>query len=573
MIEQNAWYPVARLEELAPRHVFHTALQGYEVAIWRSDDDEVNVWENRCPHRSVRLTLGINTGQRLRCQYHGWQYRSGDGRCTDIPATQDRSAPARLCTRSFPVRQVDGLVWTRFDSPLLGDEPSALSSALRVSLRSRTIHADPERVMAALSDYAALDPSHAADSVILERQNTQLEVRWQGEQAHHVGFWLQPVSEGKTVVHAACAENARGIAGLRRWHDALLGRLVRRVESAKSAAAEQNTQPQHSSHLIPLKVLPGLPMARPGLIHATVHAIHPVAEDILAFELLPEQPLNFEPGAHIDVHTPAGLVRQYSLINAPDERDHLLIAVKRDPASRGGSRTMHENVAVGDQLTISLAKNHFPLRADKPALLIAGGIGITPILAMGARLQQAGTPYTLHYFARNQNQVAFTERLKALEGTRFHLGLDPQQTRLRLESALRETLDGSHLYVCGPEPLIELARQLAAEQQIDEDRIHFELFANQMTQTDQQPFQVRLGRSGEEFEVPAGVTLAEALLLRGIDLETSCEQGVCGTCRVGVTDGEPDHRDLYLSDKERLSGSCILPCVSRSRSDLLVLDL
>lgn len=565
MIEQNAWYPVARLEDLVPRHVFHTALQGYEVAIWRSDDDQVNVWENRCPHRSVRLSLGVNTGERLRCQYHGWQYRSGDGRCTEIPATQDVAPPVRLCARSFPVRQVDGLVWTRLNEPALGDEPSRLSSTLTVSLRSRSLRSDLEQVAAALADYPALDQNCKIDSVNFRRQAMQLEVRWHGEWHNHVGFWLQPVAEGKTVVHAACAADARDVASLRRWHDAMLDRVARSLEQA--------SHDQGVSLINLSRILPGAPMARPGLLQAEVRAIDAVAEGILSFELLPEQPLNFEPGAHIDVHTPSGLVRQYSLINAPNERGHLMIGVKRDPVSRGGSRTMHESVKVGDRLLISQAKNHFPLRTDKPAVLLAGGIGITPILAMGAYLQQAGTPYTLHYFARGQRHVAFAERLQALDGARMHLGLNPEQTRISLEKALREALDGSHLYVCGPEPLIKLTQQLATEQGIAEERVHFELFANQSIVADRHPFHVRLERSGEEFEVPAEVTLAEALLLRGIDLETSCEQGVCGTCRVGVSGGEPDHRDLYLSEEERSSGRCLLPCVSRSRSELLVLDL
>jgi ferredoxin-NADP reductase len=273
------------------------------------------------------------------------------------------------------------------------------------------------------------------------------------------------------------------------------------------------------------------------------------------------------------VHTPSGFKRQYSLVNTPEERNHLLIGVKLEPASRGGSRSIHDEVVIGQTLRISPPRNNFRLQPQGAAVLIAGGIGITPLLAMGATLQAQARHYELHYFVRSEAHVAFPERLHLLRHNCIHTGLAPEQTRDRLRIILQKVDAITHLYVCGPKPLIDLVIDLAAHAGIGEERVHYELFTNQTAPDPGRPFRVRLQRSGEEFEVPSTVSLAEALKARGIAIDTSCEQGVCGTCRTAVVDGTPEHRDLFLSREERSRNDCLMPCVSRSNSDLLVLDL
>jgi ferredoxin len=179
----------------------------------------------------------------------------------------------------------------------------------------------------------------------------------------------------------------------------------------------------------------------------------------------------------------------------------------------------------------------------------------------------------LHYFARGAAHLAFAERLDRLDAVERHLGLAPAQTRLALTNLLTTLPTGHDVYICGPRALIDCALEVAESAGIDASRVHVERFANEVDTSHDKPFRVRLARSGGELTVPAGVSLAAMLHAHGAAVETSCEQGVCGTCRVGVLDGEPEHRDVYLSDTEKAAGRCMMACVSRSASALLVLDL
>lgn len=568
MNKENSWYPVARADDLPMRHVFQGLLHGVELALWRADDGRVNAWENRCPHRSVRFSLGVNTGERLRCQYHGWQYRTGDGRCTFIPATSETTPPASLCARTFAAAEAYGYLWVNLAVDSASFTPP---EPLPLALRSLTFDAGLDEVANELARYVDGDDDAVQGSSTLIRHGNQINLSWQtGAGSRHVQFWLQPADEAKTIVHGSVTLEGMQEREALRWHNRLLTALRRHVEAASSST--RPTRLESRPRVIP--IVSRTETSGRALVTTSVAECWTTADEIAAFKLaLPEgERFEFEAGAHIDVHTPAGLVRQYSLANSPLERDHLVIGVKLEPASRGGSRSMHASLKVGDSLTVSVPKNHFSLVPGVGGVLIAGGIGITPILAMGAALQGSGRSYTLHYFTRSKAHVAFADRLGQLSGLQLYTGLAVDETRAAVDAALHEA-GGRHVYVCGPRPLIDLVRERAAANGLADADVHFELFANEVSHSDDKPFRVRLQNSGAELVVPAGVSLAEALKAHGVGVDTSCEQGVCGTCRTGVIDGEPEHRDVYLTDAEKQSRHCLMPCVSRSRSELLVLDL
>lgn len=583
---ENLWYAVARADDLPPRHIFHGQLHGVELALWRADDDRVNAWENRCPHRSVRFTLGVNTGERLRCQYHGWQYRSGDGRCAIIPASSQIAPPAGLCARPFAIEEAHGYIWVNLsdDPAYTAAIPEPEFAPLAVALRSLTINASLDAVAAALPHYADYDETATAGRRTCRQSGDGIDLSWGAASGEsQVRFWLQPASQTRTIVHGSANLAGMSDAQVLRLHNRWLNALRRRLESHETAGpiptlAEPASASAPASRVIPIvPIMPFRSAAQSGKtwFQATVTERWTTAEDIVAFRLaLPDGAhVEFNAGAHIDVQTPAGLVRQYSLVNAPDERDQLVIGVKREAASRGGSRSLHDSLRIGDALTVSAPKDHFKLVPGEGGVLIAGGIGITPILAMGLALHHAGLPYRLHYLARSAAHVAFEDRLGKLSGLQLHTGLTADGSREAVDEALHKAPPASHVYVCGPRPLVDLVRERAAAIGMAEAHVHAELFANEVSHDTDQPFRVRLQRSGVEFVVPVGVSLADALKARDIAIDTSCEQGVCGTCRIAVVDGEPEHRDVYLTDDEKQSRRCLMPCVSRSRSNLMVLDL
>ena len=302
-----------------------------------------------------------------------------------------------------------------------------------------------------------------------------------------------------------------------------------------------------------------------------------VAEGIMAFELRPIRGLlpTFQPGAHIDVHLPNGHLRQYSIINGPGETDSYVIGVKREVASRGGSHWMHETLREGDVLAISEPRNNFPLRRDAiRTLFIAGGIGITPLLAMAQTLHHSGLPYELHYFAQSAAQMAFAERLAALgDSVQPHLGLAPPETAATISELLAGYRPGFQVYLCGPGPMLEVARNMAAAQGWPDVAVHFEYFKNTNPLDDSSSFEIALARSCLTLQVPSGRTILDVLRENGVDMPSSCEQGACGTCLATVIEGAPDHQDVYLNDTEKRSGTKILTCVSRSKSPRLVLDI
>jgi vanillate monooxygenase ferredoxin subunit len=317
------------------------------------------------------------------------------------------------------------------------------------------------------------------------------------------------------------------------------------------------------------------------LLQVKVAARMPLAEGIAAYALAPLDGSvlpGFEAGAHIDVHVPGGFIRQYSLYELPGEHRQYRISVLRDPQSRGGSASLLETVQEGDTLTISAPRNHFALQPRAGhSLLFAGGIGITPILCMAQQLACDGREFALHYCGRSLAKMAFVDRLRDApyaQRVRVHVDDGAPAQQLDARVAIGTPAADRHLYVCGPTGFIDWVLKTAERLGWPKDQVHLEYFgaAPQDTAGDR-AFQVKIASSGETYEVGATETVVQALQKHGIEILTSCEQGVCGTCITRVLQGECDHRDLYFTDEEKAQNDQFTPCCSRAKSAVLVLDL
>jgi len=314
-----------------------------------------------------------------------------------------------------------------------------------------------------------------------------------------------------------------------------------------------------------------------ALIPVRVLARAAAAQDVCALTLVAADggalPA-FTAGAHVDVHLPGGLVRQYSLSNDPAETHRYVLGVLLAAASRGGSRAVHEQLAPGQTLWIGAPRNHFPLvPSARRSLLVAGGIGITPLLAMARQLAGTGADFALHYATRGVGRTAFRAEIEASAwagAAHFHVGPDRMDVRGLLAAQDTDT----HVYVCGPKRLIDAVTESAQALGWAGDRVHREFFAGHEAPPAGQdrPFELEL-RSGRVIPVAVGQSAAQALIEAGVPLLTSCEQGVCGTCLTRVLAGEPEHRDLYLTPEEQAANDQFTPCCSRARGDRLVLDL
>ncbi|TWI62573.1 vanillate O-demethylase ferredoxin subunit [Pseudoduganella lurida] len=286
------------------------------------------------------------------------------------------------------------------------------------------------------------------------------------------------------------------------------------------------------------------------------------------------------PGSHIELTLPGtdgkALLRHYSLCNAPDELDHYVLAVKRDPCSRGGSAYLHDHLGEGDLLLASEPRNQFALAEGASRhVLIAGGIGITPLLAMAQYLHAQGDQFELHYFARALQAAAFLDRLSRFATSySLHLGLTPEETEAAVAATVARADANTHVYACGPAPLIAVVERLAGAR-LRPDQFHHEYFAAPRCVVDDAAgaFRVESARTGAVFDVPADQTIVQALEAAGHAVAIACEQGVCGTCLTRVLAGTPDHRDAYLNAAERARGDQMLICVSRALSPTLILDL
>ena len=313
-------------------------------------------------------------------------------------------------------------------------------------------------------------------------------------------------------------------------------------------------------------------------IMLTVRQKSEIADGIFLFELRSSTGADlprFTPGSHITVTAPSGQKRRYSLCNDNSERDRYLIAVKQEASGRGGSLSFTKDIGEGDEITVEPPANEFEMAKLEPKsfVFIAGGIGITPIRAMILHCIRQGRPnFKLYYFTRTPQAMAFREEFSAKEFAGkvilHHDNGYPGQA-YDLWPVLEEQR-GAHLYCCGPRGLMDAVRDMTGHW--PDSAVHFEDFVGASApQADDKPFEVKLARSGKSYEVAAGISILDTLRKNGHVLASSCESGTCGTCRTRFTEGEPDHRDLVLSDKEKKSE--IMICVSRSKSPTLTLDI
>lgn len=282
-----------------------------------------------------------------------------------------------------------------------------------------------------------------------------------------------------------------------------------------------------------------------------------------------------EAGAHIDVHLPNGMVRQYSLCQNPNDEGKFRLGILRDPESRGGSVSAFDEIKDGMQIQVSEPKNLFPLLKAKHSVLIGGGIGITPLITMAYQLAHEGASFELHYCGASPEKCAFVDEIKngeLAQYTTFHFKSEGASHRAFFESAIKDIDSESHIYTCGPVGFMDWVINLATTHDFPEQQIHKEYFQVE-TDTSGDSFEVVAERSGKIIMVEAGETILQALAKEGIEIEMSCEQGVCGTCMCDVIEGEPDHRDVYFTDEEKASNEQILVCCSRSKTPRLVLDI
>lgn len=313
-----------------------------------------------------------------------------------------------------------------------------------------------------------------------------------------------------------------------------------------------------------------------------VRSVTHQAEAVRSFELVdPERrPLPaFTAGSHIDVSVPGGHLRQYSLCNDPSETGRYVIAVLRDGNSRGGSVAMHDRISPGSLLTISRPRNRFALvRTASRHVLLAGGIGITPFMSMIADLGARGERFHLHYCTRTRQRTAFIDELEPLiaagQVTLHHDAGDPARG-LDFEGLLAACEPGAHLYYCGPAGFMTGVENACARWPCE--AVHYERFnappprAAAEDSGPSEAFTIRLARTGETFDVPAGKSIVEVLRENGVEVDTSCEDGYCGTCMTRYTEGRPIHHDSVLDEQDRRE--FVMICCARSKSPCLVLDL
>jgi phthalate 4,5-dioxygenase reductase component len=300
-----------------------------------------------------------------------------------------------------------------------------------------------------------------------------------------------------------------------------------------------------------------------------------IAQDIFLFELRHTEKADlpaFTGGSHISVRTPGGLLRKYSLSNDPAERDRYVIAVRRESNSRGGSESMARDLKAGDELSVSAPRNDFPL-VKSPAgyVLVAGGIGITPIISMIRHLKHdAASRFKLYYLTRSPEATAFLDELSGPEYRGkvviHHDGGDPHKA-FDLWPVFEQPR--GHFYCCGPRGLMEAVRDMSGHW--PSSAAHFEAFTEaEARRESDKSFRVKLARSGATIDVPPGTTILEAIRASGYDAASSCESGTCGTCRTRLLAGEADHRDLVLAEYEKSSN--IMICVSRALTDEIEID-
>lgn len=288
----------------------------------------------------------------------------------------------------------------------------------------------------------------------------------------------------------------------------------------------------------------------------------------------------FSAGSHIRVQLPDGDDRPYSLVNADPSTDatkapeHYRLGVRLEEESEGGSKFMHA-LKEGDTLTATGPKNDFKLVAsDAPVVLVAGGIGVTPIISMAAELRAAGRPFHFHYTGRSRPLMAFVDEIEAVCGDALTVYCDDESDNCIDLKKLVDACDtAGHIYVCGPRGMIEATREIAHDAGFAKDHVHFELFDKPAKTGDEAAFEVEISSTGQVFTIPPDKSIIDVLEAEGVDLLYDCQRGDCGICQTTVLEGIPEHRDVILTDEERAANNVMQICVSRAKSGKLVLDL
>jgi ferredoxin-NADP reductase len=279
-----------------------------------------------------------------------------------------------------------------------------------------------------------------------------------------------------------------------------------------------------------------------------------------------------EPGAHVDIHLPNGIERSYSLTTPESEPRSYTVGIKLDAQSRGGSKYFFDAMKVGQTLKISEPRNNFELvESAGHVVLIAGGIGITPIWSMTQWLASLGRSFELHYSCRSRADMAFLDKLQGMNQAHLHFDDENGGRFLDLDAIVKAAPEPSHFYCCGPNPMLSAFE--STTKHLPSDQVHVEYFTPREEKNLAGGFVVQLARSGKEFAIPPGKSILEVLRAAGLELSYSCEEGVCGACETALISGIPDHRDSVLSATERAANKSVMICCSGCKGDRLVLDL
>lgn len=322
------------------------------------------------------------------------------------------------------------------------------------------------------------------------------------------------------------------------------------------------------------------PKAGKGQLLVKVESKRKVAEavwELILVDLEGNDLPQWEAGAHIDIVLEKGLIRQYSLAGSPADRSRYQLAVLLEPESRGGSTRICHQINEGDELVISMPRNHFPLVFDADySLLVAGGIGVTPLLAMAHELHSVGKAFRLVYRSRSKSWAAYATELAQQpwsDQVDYFFSDEGGRESFQIEQILAEVPANTHLYVCGPNSFIESIEQ-AAIPVLGEDAVHSEKFYPEEHDTSgDKAFELVCQRSGLTLQVPANETIVQVLEANGVDVPTSCQDGMCGSCISKVIEGEVEHRDEVLTKADREKRHLFTPCCSRAKGDRLVVDL
>ena len=316
------------------------------------------------------------------------------------------------------------------------------------------------------------------------------------------------------------------------------------------------------------------------ILEVRVKRISYEADNINSYELVAlagGDLVSFTAGSHIDLHLSNGMIRSYSLVNDQRERHRYVIAVNRDAAGRGGSSFLHDNIRAGDIITVSHPRNNFALHEEaEHSVLIAGGIGITPLLSMVRRLETLERPWQLFYAARTRLAAAFLDELNVVRPhvhLNLHVDFDDERSGrvFDLSAIVKKAPAHAHLYCCGPVPMLAAFEAATADRPAD--RVHVEYFQVKEAPAIEGGFEVKLARSHRTIAVESGKTILDALLDAGIAVNYACAEGVCGTCETRVLNGIPDHRDQFLNKEEQATNKTVMICCSGAKSRTLVLDL